>query len=83
MATQDVNDEGTISVVQSALPVAEKLELARTEFLDLSARNRLLNVPQSVKAARSLEIIDEHSGEIFRLLVRDSRPFTFLPGRRD
>lgn len=83
MATHHVEDADAISVFQSTLPVAEKLERARTELLDLSARNRLLNIPQSAKAARSLEVIDEHSGEIFRLLVREARPFSFLPGRRD
>jgi hypothetical protein len=47
MATHHVEDEDAISVFQSALPVAEKLERARTELLDLSARNRLLSIPQS------------------------------------
>lgn len=83
MVTEDLADTDAISVFNSALPVAEKLERARTELLDLSARNRLLNIPQSARAARSLEVIDEHSGEVFRLLVRDSRPFTFIAGRRD
>lgn len=78
-----VGGTDAVSVFQSALPIAEKLERARTELLDLSARNRLLNIPQSARAARSLEVIDEHSGEIFRLLVRESRPFTFIPGRQD
>jgi len=71
------------SIFQGTLTVEEKLERARTELLDLSARNRLLNIPQSAKAARSLEIVDERSDEIFRLMVRESRAFTFLAGRPD
>jgi very-short-patch-repair endonuclease len=81
--TDEVAGADTISVFQSALPIGEKLERARTELLDLSARNRLLNIPQSARAARSLEVVDENSGEIFRLLVREGRPFTFLAGRAD
>lgn len=69
------------SVFQSNLPLEEKLDRARTELLDLSARNRLLNIPRSAKSARTLEVIDEKSDEIFRLLVGASRPFTFLAGR--
>ena len=83
MAFDDLADSNTISVFQTSMPIAEKLERARTELLDLSARNRLLNIPQSARAAKSLEIIDEQSGEVFRLLVREARPFTFLAGRVD
>lgn len=69
------------SVFDSALPVEAKLERARTELLDLSARNRLLNMPRSAKSVRSLDIVDEQTAEIFRLLVRDGKAFTFLAGR--
>ena len=69
------------SIFQSNLPLETKLERARTELLDLSARNRLLNIPRSAKSARTLEVVDERSDEVFRLLVGASRPFTFLPGR--
>ena len=69
------------SVFQSNLPLREKLDRARTELLDLSARNRLLNMPRSSKSVRALEIVDEISTEIFRLLVRDSKAFTFVAGR--
>lgn len=77
---QDVAREQT-SLFQSNLPLHEKLDRARTELLDLSARNRLLNMPRSAKGARAVEIIDEKTAEIFRLLVRDSRPFTFVAGK--
>ena len=60
--------------------VAEKLDRARTELLDLSARNRLLNMPKSAKAAKTIEVVDEKTSEIFRLLVGDGKSFTFVPG---
>ncbi|EZP50038.1 DUF3320 domain-containing protein [Sphingomonas sp. RIT328] len=69
------------SIFQSKLPLKEKLDRARTELLDLSARNRLLNMPRSSKGSRAVEIVDEVSAEVFRLLVREGRPFTFLAGK--
>src|SRR5882762_7726911 len=77
----DASGSESPSIFQSNLPLESKLERARTELLDLSARNRLLNIPRSARSARTLEIVDERSREIFRLLVHDQRPFTFLPGR--
>jgi len=71
------------SIFQSNLPLEAKLDRARMELLDLSARNRLLNVPRFSKSVKSIEIVDEKSAEIFRLLVRDGKPFTFVPGRED
>lgn len=50
-------------------------------MLDLSARNRLLNVPRSSKSAKTIEIVDEMAGEVLRLLVREGKAFTFLPGK--
>ncbi|WP_236873212.1 DUF4011 domain-containing protein [Burkholderia sp. MSMB0856] len=69
------------SIFQSNLPLTEKLERARVELLDLSARNRLLNVPRGARGGRFIEIIDEKVGEVFRLLVREGKTFTFLAGR--
>ncbi len=70
-----------VSIFQGDLPIAAKLDRARTELLDLSARNRLLNVPRFSKAAKTVEVVDERSAEVFRLLVREAKAFTFLPGR--
>jgi hypothetical protein len=83
MATQpvDASASASPSIFEGNLPLETKLERARTELLDLSARNRLLNIPRSARSARTLQIVDERSAEIFRLLVGDQRPFTFLPGR--
>ncbi len=59
----------------------EKLDRVRSELLDLSARNRLLNMPRSSKNASAVDIIDERSAEVFRLLVQGARPFTFIAGK--
>ncbi|RUX22577.1 DUF3320 domain-containing protein [Mesorhizobium sp. M2A.F.Ca.ET.037.01.1.1] len=71
------------SVFQSDLPLKEKLERARMELLDLSARNRLLNVPRFSKSAKTIDIVDEKSSEIYRLLVNAGKAFTFLAGKPD
>jgi very-short-patch-repair endonuclease len=68
------------SILQSAVSIEEKLERARMELLDLSARNRLLNIPRS-KTAKHIEIVDELSAHVYRLLVQDSKVFTFVPSR--
>jgi very-short-patch-repair endonuclease len=78
---ETATDHEVKSVFESNLPLEKKLERARTELLDLSARNRLLNVPRSGKAARVVEVVDEISSEIYRLLVEEARVFTFLAGR--
>lgn len=69
------------SLMRSDLPTEVKLERARTELLDLSANNRLLSIPRSARAARILEVVDEKAAEIHRLLVKEARTFSFLPGR--
>lgn len=83
MSSEDVVVPATepVSVFQSDLPIDAKLERARTELLDLSARNRLLNIPRSAKSAKTLEIVDERGAEVFRLLSKDGKAFTFLAGR--
>jgi sporulation-control protein spo0M len=58
-AVQDAVCEQT-SIFQSNLPLREKLDRART-------------MPRSAKGARAVEIVDEKTPEIFRLLVRDAR----------
>ncbi len=75
-----MNDNEDSLFKNNNLSLQQKLERARTELLDLSARNKLLNIPRS-RTAKLLEIIDERSTEIYRLLVKEGKAFTFLPGR--
>jgi very-short-patch-repair endonuclease len=69
------------SLFQSSLSIESKLDRARIELLDLSANNKLLSISRSAKSARVLEVVDERSDEVFRLLVGENRTFTFLAGR--
>ncbi|MGO2156898.1 MAG: DUF4011 domain-containing protein, partial [Serratia proteamaculans] len=75
-----MNDNEDSLFKNNGLSLQQKLERARTELLDLSARNKLLNIPKS-KTAKLLEITDERSTEIYRLLVKENKVLTFLPGR--
>jgi len=65
------------------MSIIQNLNSSRKELLDLSLRNRLLNVPRSRSRTRTIEIVDELSDEIFRILVRDKKAMSFLPGRED
>ncbi|KQW47225.1 MULTISPECIES: DUF3320 domain-containing protein [unclassified Ensifer] len=70
------------SIFDSSLSVEAKIERARTELLDLSARNRLLNVPRFSKSAKTIDIVDEKAAEVFRILVGESKAMTFLAGAK-
>lgn len=59
----------------------DKLIAERNALLDLSTRNRLLNVPLRTRNVRTIEIVDEKAAEIHRLLC-ESRALTFVPGRQ-
>jgi hypothetical protein len=54
------------------------LEIARRELLDLGLRNTLLNYRP--RRQKGVEVIDEKPAEVFRLLVKEERSMTFLPG---
>jgi hypothetical protein len=60
--------------------VRDRLLKDRNALLDLSARNRLLNVPLRTRNARTIEIVDEKAAEVYRLLM-EGKSFAFLPGR--
>jgi very-short-patch-repair endonuclease len=76
------SDESEKSIFQSTLSVEAKIERARMELLDLGARNRLLNVPRFSKSAKTVDIVDEKSAEIFRILVTEGKAMTFLAGAK-
>ena len=65
------------------LSIQELLERSRKELLDLSTRNRLLSIPVGSSSARIVQIHDELSEEVFRLLVAEKKSLGFLPGRRN
>ena len=53
---------------------------SRRELLDLSARNRLISTPRESSQGRKIEVVDERSEEVFRLLVRERKAMSFLAG---
>src|ERR1700743_3162379 len=53
----------------------------RSTLLDLSTRNRLLNIPLRTRNARLIEIVDEKSAEVRRLL-ENGKALAFQPGRQ-
>lgn len=61
--------------------IASLLDQSRNSLLDLSTRNRLISIPQNSKQAKIIEVVDELSTEIFRLLVKEAKPMSFLPGK--
>lgn len=61
--------------------LASILQRTRAHLLDLSLRNRLLNTPRTATRSKRLDIVDEKSNEVFRILVREQRAMTFLSGQ--
>ena len=56
-----------------------RLEDARRDLLDLTPRNRLLNTVRRRTRSSSIEVLDELSEQIFRILVQEGREMSFLP----
>ena len=65
--------------------IRNRLERSRKDLLDLSARNRLISTPRGPARSGRVEIIDELSEEVFRLLVTERKAMSFLarPGEDD
>lgn len=55
------------------------IEKTRRELLELSARNRLIHTPLEGKRKSWLAIDDEHSDQLFDLLIRQKKAMSFLP----
>jgi very-short-patch-repair endonuclease len=60
--------------------LTKRIQNTRRELLDLSARNRLISTPRGPSRGRKIEIVDERSEQVFRLLVRERKVMSFLPG---
>src|SRR5215208_3447338 len=65
---------GTMANSQSKISTA--IETSREELLDLGLRNPLLNYRPS--RARGVEVVDELPTEVFRILVLEGRPMSFV-----
>lgn len=64
------------------ITVRDLLDRSRRELLDPSTRNRLLSIPVNSKSARIVQVYNEQSEQIFRLLVSEKKSLSFLPGRK-
>jgi very-short-patch-repair endonuclease len=53
------------------------IEVLRQQLLDISKRNRLTNTPVGKRRVKQLEIEDERSDEIFRILYLGRKKMTF------
>jgi len=54
------------------------LEDARIRLIQTGTRNRLVHCARNSKRGKFVDIVDEKSEEIFRILVRDNRKMRFL-----
>ena len=72
--TDPTSDSGAAT---TAPTTAAEIEKSRRDVLDLSLRNPLLNFRPS--KARGVEVVDERSREIFRIVVERERVMYFLP----
>ncbi|WP_161604770.1 DUF4011 domain-containing protein [Roseiconus nitratireducens] len=61
--------------------ILDQLANARLDQLDLTARNRLISTSRSSAPSSRLEIVNERTSEVFRLLVVQRKSMTFDPRR--
>jgi len=65
--------------IEPLVSIRERLLKERHALLDLSTRNRLLNTPLRTRNNRAIEIVDEKSDEVLRLLA-SGKALSFVPG---
>jgi len=59
------------------MDLLKKLEMARHELLDMGLRaNALLHIPRNKKY---LDVVEERSSDVYRILVGEKKPMKFLP----
>ena len=59
--------------------VADALEDARRELIDISRRNRLLHAPRTGRRIHCLEFANVDPDDVFGELAREGKAFTFVP----
>jgi very-short-patch-repair endonuclease len=67
-----------VGVILAGISIRDRLLADRRALLDLGTRNRLVHIPLRTKNIRAIEIVEEKSAEVFRILGEGKR-FTFLP----
>ena len=61
---------------------ATALGSLRQQLLDIGKRNRLIHAPVGKNRAKQVDIEDERSDEVFRILYREGKRMTFEPLRK-
>src|SRR5690349_11528799 len=61
--------------------LVSRLDAARKDLLDLTARNRLLHTAIGKSKGKNVAVVEELSEQVFQILVRDKKSMSFLPGR--
>ena len=69
--------------MKAASSLESILSRTRNNLLDLSLRNRLLNTPRTATRSKRLDIVDERSDEVFRILVHEEKPMRFLASKEE
>ena len=69
--------EGGGRVTDLATGMETAIDVLRQQLLDISKRNRLTNTPVGKRRVKQLEIEDERSDEIFRILYLERKKMTF------
>jgi very-short-patch-repair endonuclease len=59
--------------------IAELLDRSRKTLLDLTTRNRLLNIPQQSKSSRVIHVHDERTAAVWNILVNEKKDMSFVP----
>jgi very-short-patch-repair endonuclease len=58
------------------------LHKTRRSLVDTGSRNRLISFPKGSSKAKTIEVIDELSDQVFDILLRQGKKMAFLPGRK-
>ncbi|MCY3932329.1 MAG: DUF3320 domain-containing protein [Acidobacteria bacterium] len=74
---QSVPETSTLGQDRVGAALRPAVEVLRRQLLDISKRNRLTNTPVGKRYARQLEIVDERSDEVFRILYVERKKMTF------
>jgi hypothetical protein len=61
--------------------VLRTIEESRRELLDLTFRNKLLHYRRSRQ--NSIEVVDEHATDVYRILVVNEKPMRFVADREE
>ena len=62
----------------------QAISILRAKLLDIGKRNRLIHTPLHNKRSKQLQIVDERSDEIFKILQRTRKPLLLaaIPDRK-